>query len=132
MHLPSLEEMTAWSTEETLSEVYSILPANWKFRYGTGGPYPTASIIDEQGGVRWESGFPDFKMLLFDAYGWLREHLHKQDPSHPAWETRKRDDFRVPCTGKVGLANSPPVPEPGDIDPDEVAMVYGIKTNGDE
>jgi hypothetical protein len=131
MSLPSLEEMTAWGTDETLAEVYVILPTGWKFNLNVSGDYPVAEIVDEQGEVKWEDGSSDLKMLLFHAYGWLRNLLPRSAP-HPEWGTRRRDDYRIPCVGKVGLANAPSVPDPADLDPDEIATMYGIEPNGDE
>jgi hypothetical protein len=77
--------------------------------------------VDENNQVQWSDSYLDLKILFLNALGWLQVRDHQI--THPAWKPRDRE---VPLY-------RPPIrddnPDPPDLDPNEVALVYNSTKN---
>lgn len=119
--MPSVEEMTAWTTEDIEAEIRVSLPKNWQFEHGCSETGGWAIIRDEEGETKWETAMvPDERLLLFNAYGWLI--TRSAVPRLPAW-ARRKGEIPKPLVGHFSLPGVS-VPDPEDLDPAEVAAVY--------
>src|SRR5512137_783473 len=119
--MPSLEEMTAWESEDIEDAIRQALPKGWQFEYGCSESGGWAVIGDEEGQIKWETtGVPDERLLLFNAYGWLI--TRGMEPRNPAWALRK-GSIPQPKVGQFSLPGVS-VPDPEDLDPAEIESVY--------
>jgi len=113
----SLDEAANWSAEEAIIRLEHVIPASWNFECSRGEDgWFRASLVDEDDQLLWSGEHADQKILVLDALGWFR--LRKHQTKSPAWKLRK---------GEVPLYRPPvseTVPEPPDLDPAEVEMVY--------
>ncbi len=118
----SLEEMTAWTAEDAQAAILASLPEGWSFIPKTVSGWAVAQFTDENGKVVWEDHSADVRLLFFNAYGWL--HLREHKPRSPAWKLRTKevDLYRPTQPGQV--YPHVPVPDPEDLDPEEVKAVY--------
>jgi len=115
-----LQELTAWSAKDIAAAVCASLPTSWKFEYRRRRGICTATFTDENGSVAWTKEGFDMRLLLFDAYGWLR--LRLQSTQSDVWRTRHGQSYR-PGVGPVSIPGML-VDDPQDLDPDEIALVY--------
>jgi hypothetical protein len=116
----SLQEMTAWTPGEIEAAVHTALPPGWRFSFELVESFYWASYTDADEKVVWARENPDLRIVLLDAYGWL--WARKNEASRPFWRPRH---FETPPP-KPGPMSHPgiPVPDPADLDPDEIAVVY--------
>lgn len=117
----SLEEMASWDVQDVRAAIASDLPEGWKFIPEVVNGWYFAKYFDDVGRVVWEDQSADQRLLFFNAYGWL--HLRNHKPRIPAWKLRTSE---VSPATVAGRASHPQivVPDPEDLDPDEVRSVY--------
>jgi hypothetical protein len=125
--MPTLEEMTAWSLEEIRGEVKRLLTKGWSFSivWDQEEQIWFAQIERDPGEdegpdpvVVWSGFGPDEKILLFNVYGWLWLKIQPKPQGASPW-VRKRELTTVGVTRKaLGI------PDPEDVDPEEVLSVY--------
>jgi hypothetical protein len=122
--MATVEEMTAWTAEEARAAVVAALPPGWQHRYDHEDGEWTAELIDPEGQVQYTSTYPEPRLVLLNAYGYL---LARQPagPRHPLWSRGAREDRRGPRkAGDLGLPGLGPTPDPADLDPADVSLVY--------
>lgn len=113
----TLAETALWSEDETLMRVMDSLPVGWLFHESRVGTTFHASVTDAAGAQAWSGEQNDRKLLFLDCLGWLRVKDHKT--KNPMWRGR---DVEV-ALYRPSIAPSP-IPDPPDLDPDEIASVY--------
>ena len=117
--MATLAEMTAWSIEETRAEVDRLLPPGWAYRQSHVGFF-RGVICDADGVAQWDESHADERLLLLDAYGWLWTRSLSA-PIQGLWATR-----RTELTSRTVGQHAARVPDPEDLDPAELAMVYPV------
>lgn len=107
----SLEELTAWSLEELTAEVKARLPEGQELILG-----PNRVAIKGLDSILWEESGLDVRVLLYSAYAFL---TGLPDPSDASpWVRRQpRNVVRRPLPDQS-------IPDPGDLDPEEIESVY--------
>ena len=123
----SLEEMALWDAEAVHGAILADIPADWQFATNQTNGWHDAKILDGDGNVCWQETMADQLLLLLSAYSWL--HLRNHKTQHPAWKPRTREVR--PLETLAGRASHPNivVPDPEDLDPDEVRTVYANPHN---
>lgn len=118
--MPSLEEMTIWSTEDLNRQIQLSLPSGWTMRSASEGGIYSATVLDQTGEAQWHGQRTDYRLLQLDVYGWLITRGAKSQ--NPAWA--RRDNLTPKRVGRdIGLGG-PSIPDPEDLDPEEVRAVY--------
>ena len=112
----NIEEASTWTTEEVLEKLQEAIPPSWKFEHALVENWCHAAIMDGEGEILWSGENVDPRVLFLEALGWYLVKDHK--PTNPAWRPRDRE---VPLHRPTTLET---IPDPGDLDPDEVAAVY--------
>lgn len=117
----SIQEMTAWTARDIEQAIHAARPPTWRFKLEVEQGVYAATFTDAEGNVIWTLEGFDERLTLFDAYGWLQR---RQLPrTNPVW-IRKRGERYRPQVGPTSLSGVR-VPDPGDLDPDEIsAVVY--------
>lgn len=124
------EEMTTWSVEEVESAIKASLKKGG-FRFQSGwdeeaGVWFTRFLKPSEDGkedtVPFEDWGPDRRILAFNALGWLWDQLRPPPPKGSPW-VRRHETTRVwnPRVTYRGAG----APDPADLNPDEIASVYG-------
>ena len=116
--------MFGWDAEEAEAALRAMLPAGWRFEHQDHEGEWLARLRDDAGEVAFESVYPDARLVLFNAIGFLLNRV--QSPSrHPLWSRGARQDRRGPRRpGELGLPSLGPIPDPADLDPAAVDLVY--------
>jgi len=120
----TVNEVTSWTVDQILDELLKILPPNHFFteRIVEGG-WTAAAVTLVEGvtrSVQWEDAAPDRRLLLLNAFGWA--WLRGQKTQHPVWKPRGPEGART------APRPHPAIPDPPDVDPEEVTrLVYGKK-----
>lgn len=120
------DDLSTWSEDRIESEVLENLPADLKF---------VCKLLEESrcwevsferpnGEVDWSSGNVDRRLALFEAYGELWARNRK--PPVGVWTPHGR-----PTKVSVQQHISQRYGDPADLDPEEIASVYGVKKTGD-
>ena len=117
----SLEEMSSWDVQDVRAAIISDLPGGWKFIAEVVNGWYFAKFLDDVERVVWEDQSADQRLLFFSAYGWM--HLRNHKPRIPAWKLRTSE---VNPTETIAGRAAPhiEVPDPEDLDPEEVRSVY--------
>ena len=123
--MATLEEMTTWAPDDIQGEILTMLPEGWRFEFIPEDQQWRARFLNAEGTILWWNTYIEPRFLLFDAFGWLFRRHHKT--VNPIWTPRSQREF-VPV-GKVGLQGVT-VPDPEDLDPDEIAAVYSGRPKG--
>ena len=123
--LPDIQDLALATIEEIQTAITLSLKPGWKLVVE---PLPTgewSAVLFDDGGVeRWSDVHVDQRILLFNLYGWLRRESGVK-PSHPMWS--RRGEVQIPSQfGRKAYQGSVNIPDPEDLDPDEIAVVYGI------
>jgi hypothetical protein len=113
----SLEETTTWTSDDALARLKQTLPASWELKHSVEQGWYRATIQNEEGEQQWAGEHPDPKILFLDALGWLR--LRNHQTKNPAWRRRRERGVVLVRPGTQDV-----VPDPPDLDPDEVGVVY--------
>lgn len=111
--------MTTWTEMEIQAAIRVFSPKDWDFllEEDEGGVW-TAQFLDAEELVLFETSYPDQRLTLLNAYGFVWRRLYV--PSNPVWQ-RRRDDLRVVArTGLMHLPGTENVPDPEDLDPSSV------------
>lgn len=114
----SLEETLTWTAEDAHERLQAVVPAGWSVERSEEAGWHRVALLDAAGVEQWAGEHPDPKFIALDALGWLRLRDHRV--KNPAWKPREAE---VPLFREPGVVQSP-VPDPPDLDPDEVATVY--------
>jgi hypothetical protein len=120
----TVEEITSWTVDQLLTELLGLLSPQEVFdeRIVEGG-WTTASVTRVEGPTRtvlWSGTEPDRRLLLLNAFGWV--WLRGQKTKHPVWKPRGPEGARP------APRPHPAVPDPPDLDPEEVTrLVYWKK-----
>ena len=122
-HMPTLEEMTAWDNDELRAEIYALLPDDWHYDFRTEPQQYMLRLGGPEGVVWWQAGM-SYRVLLFDCYGWLWTRQHKT--VNPIWAPRDGETL-VPVYRRATQAVVGTTDGPEDLDPAEIAMVYGTR-----
>jgi hypothetical protein len=120
--LPSLEELTALNHAEIEALIRVNLPPGHTFTFAeeAGEPWGvwTAEVSDMEGNVVFTSSYPDRRLTLLNAYGFVWRSRYK--PQNPVWQ-RRRDDLREKARkGIMHLPGADAVPDPDDLNPGSV------------
>lgn len=121
--LPDLETMTAWTEAELLAAIQVYGDADWVFSFEEEGETGVwaGTFYDAEGKVLFETRYPERRISLMNAYGFIWRRLYK--PTNPVWQ-RRRDDLRVAArSGLMHLPGQENVPDPDDLNP---ASVYDV------
>lgn len=105
------------SEEEVQAAILTNLPDDCVFllaeEAGTG--VWTAQFVDLDGASLFESSYPDRKLTLLNAFGYLWGRFYQ--PRNPIWQ-RRQGDLRVAAReGLMHLPGSEALPDPDDLDP---------------
>lgn len=125
MPVATPEEISAWSAEEIRAEIQGLLPAGWKVasdQDNGGFWYICIERPGEEGSIaEIEEAHADERMALLNVFGrlWLKR-LPAVGEESP-WR-RRQDLSRAGVTAAVSRGSS--IPDPGDLDPNEIATVY--------
>lgn len=114
-------EVTAWSVEEVRSHLNEAIPEGWKFEQGANEEYLWARILREDGVVVWDLIHLDERTLLLGAYCWLSLRSEPKTRSNSIWSERRKELTRRGVTQRVVS-----VPDPEDLDPEEIRSVYEL------
>jgi hypothetical protein len=117
--MATLAEMTAWSLEEARAEIEHALPQGWVFSLSRVGLF-RAVIRDAAGVVQWSDDGYDERLLLLAAYGWLWSR-DQEAPTAGPWVPRREE-----LTSRSVRNQALNLPDPEDIDPDELAAMYAV------
>lgn len=121
----ALEELFMLSTEELESTVLRSVPEGFSLMLDLKDGWFSASLLDAKGNVWWERSSPDPRIPLYDAVGYFL-HLRGSQPRHPAWQ--RRGEVIVPSSvGNKAHQAHTPIPDPEDLDPQELLAVYGLR-----
>lgn len=121
--LEEMVEVAGWSTDDAQAALQAKLPAGWRLSYEHEEGEWVVQLIDDQGVVAFESVYPEPRLVLLNAYGFL--HRRAAGPVHPMWAGGGRADRRGPrAPGELGLPGFAPTPDPDDLDPAAVDLVY--------
>jgi hypothetical protein len=117
----SLEEISSWSLDEIRFHIRELLLKGQRFSVTpTEGGW--VARIEDTGGTRlWEHSGWDERILLLDAFGWLWLRQQARPSPDSPWNRRN------PLTQKSLELQLPPIPDPEDVDPEEVLAVYGLR-----
>lgn len=126
--MPTLEEMTTWSSDEVLQAIQAILPEGWTLSCKTEKSSFLVRILKpvvegEERVVAWENYHIDQRILLFDAYGWLAVHDEPKVPG--GGDLSRRQQLAEQAAARWARVPREAIPpDPEDVDPDEVNAVY--------
>jgi len=114
-----LEEMTAWSIDEIVAAIYTLVPREWYFdRWDDDHGLHARVVANETGEVMWDDTHADERLLLFNAYGWLwARNQPKLAPDDP-WNRRR--ELTSAAVSRMAMR----IPDPEDLQPDEIRSVY--------
>lgn len=112
--------MALWSQEDLLAQLVSSLPAGWRHAWGRrheDGQW-FLRLYDEAGEERFADVYFDARMTLFNGLGFL----DRRGAASPLW--RPHRGAPLPPPRPVRTLE----PDPEDLDPSEVALVYARTT----
>lgn len=117
----TIEEMSAWTADDVLDQIQGRVPEGLTFFTGleNGVWFVRFTRHDNLNEVVWEDFGIDRRILLFNAYGWIWM-LQKQPSLHSPWVRRRE----ITAASATRRANFGDIPDPEDLNPDEVAAVY--------
>ena len=128
MSLPKLDDLLFQPTEEVETAIKASIPVDLSLtlRFATQWE---AKITNADGDVLWSGYNPDRRTLLFDVYGYFLE-VSGAKPRHPVWE--RRGEVQIPVKyGKLAYQGNIQIPDPEDLDSDEIRKVYGLPLKKD-
>jgi len=116
-------DVTDCTDVEILEEVQSSLPEGWVCDYRMVDGWFKFSLFEGEK-LRWEETNPDPRYLLLNAFGWLLSRGYKS--THPAWSPRTHevDPNKTRIHPRTAKQPTISVPDPEDLDPNEIASVY--------
>ena len=126
--LPPIEDLARATLEEIQSAIRLSLKPGWQLsmEFLPIGMW-AGTLQDADANGLWYEEHVDQRILLFNLYGWLRQ-AEGPRPSHPLW--RRRSEVQIPSQfGRKAYQGDTNIPDPEDLDPAEVASVYGLPTS---
>lgn len=120
--MPSIEEMSTWSSQEILDQTESLLPEGWDLSMephadGYWDVQVRRQDDTPEGAVEFFDSHVDLKIALLNVYGALLAR-NRRPGATSTWETKQELTKRP-----VGIKSSG-IPDPEDLDPNEVESVY--------
>lgn len=119
--MESPDQLLSWTDEEVAREIRRQLPASATFVCEWRGGTWTARL-ESDGAVTFTIEHIDHRMALYAVYGhlWLRDH--RPPPQGSLWDA----STPRPTTASVTRYVQSSFPDPEDLDPAQVASVYGL------
>lgn len=126
--MPTPEELLLWSNADICKQIQVLLEPNWAFDYAfdnSGGVWVARVVVkasaddDTEEKTLWEGNEPDERLVLFDAYGWLWLKTQTRPAKDSPWH-RTRELTRESVSKYINSK----IPDPEDVQPDEVQAVY--------
>lgn len=120
----TIEEMSAWTADDVQDQIRGMTPVGLVFSTGLENGVWFARFSDSAtNDTLWEDFGIDRRILLFNAYGWVWMRQvwtrHKSPSTNDTPWVRRRE-----ITAAVATRQGNHIPDPEDLDPDEVAAVY--------
>ena len=116
--------MHDWPLERIEAEIWALLEEGHSFVCEPTSEGWVVRVEDSAEAVIWEGGHIDHRLALFEAYGYLRWQKHTPTG---AWASARPR----PTIAEVVQRASEQIGDPEDLDPAEVALVYGRGNKGD-
>lgn len=116
MDLP--EEIHTWTNEQIEAAVRSACPEGLEFDFSLEEGTWVVCFLSEDEQVVWESSNLDPRLALYDAYGYLWAINQPQAKAQGVWVPK-------PQRPKAAVSPKVRVADPEDLDPEEIASVYG-------
>lgn len=121
--MPTLEEMTTWTVADIDAAIRRALPADLFYDRGfdpAAGTWFTRfwRLQDGQKQTLYEDWGFEQRIAYFNAYGWLWAQQQPAPSVHSPWKPRGD----VTATQVQRKARN--IPDPADLDPNEVESVY--------
>jgi hypothetical protein len=113
----TVEEITAWSIDELITEIRVLLPPGVALTVDSQPGYFVVRLTNAEGSLVQEEVNPDQRLALLNIFGCLWSTPSVSDDS--PWR-RRREFPRRP----IDMANRQDVPDPEDLNPDEVQSLY--------
>jgi hypothetical protein len=113
----TVEEITAWSIDELTTEISVLLPPGVVLKIDSQQGYFVARLTNTDGSLVREEVNPDQRLALLNIFGglWTTPSVSDDSPWH-----RRREFLRSP----IDMFNCQEVPDPEDLNPDEVQALY--------
>lgn len=113
-----------WDVNRTLHEIRTLMPIGWTYKFQpVERVYWSFEFSDTQGVVLWQDHNPAANIILFNAYGWLREKVAPIPKPRAGSNWIRRRELTLQAVNAEALRQSR-TPDPADVDPAEVAAVY--------
>jgi len=126
----TLEEMTVWTCEDIAVQVNMLKAKDlfFHFEFDKDSQFWHVKFerFDEKQKKRvvvWEDRGVDQKVTLFNAFGWVWARTQATPPKDSPWRPRRQELTRRMVTNQVA-AQGHSVPDPEDLDPEEIRAVY--------
>lgn len=118
--MPDYADIAAWSVDELRQQLQETLPKGWRIEQGDHGGQLWLRLLQPNGEAAWDNIHFDARTLLLDAYCWLglREQP-RPTPETSVWGRRRRE-----LTTRDVTRRALSIPDPEDLDPNEVRLVY--------
>ena len=130
MSLPSLETLYALPLAEAEMAIRAALPTSLKLVIQQGEGRLEATVLSAEGDELWFGASTDRRVLLFNAYGHILRAAGAR-PRHPAWQ--RKGEVQIPTQyGMKSHQGSVSIPDPEDLDPEEILSIYGIHPKKDD
>jgi hypothetical protein len=125
----SLEEMTTWTVEDIQAQIDAYKAKDLFFRFDFDRElmfwHARFERFDEAQRKRvivWEDHGADERITLFNAFGWVWARSQTPLPKDSPW--RPRPDVTLHHVNQKVAARGHSVPDPEDLDPEEIKAVY--------
>ncbi len=115
--MPDLIEVSTWDVARVVHEIHLLLPKGWGFTLNPKESYWFAAYTDADGKETWANVGPACNVLAFDAYGWLWLKVNPPTLKRTAWSLRANTPIHP-------IQKSAVIPDPVDLDPQEVTAVF--------
>lgn len=129
MVLPSLQDLVLLQTPELEAAIKAALLPALTFTIYPVEDRLILDLKDQSGTVVWQGYSNDRRTLLFDMYGEVLKEAGYR-PQHPLWQ--RRGEVQIPARyGQKAYQGAVHIPDPEDLNPDELLKIYGIHTKKD-
>ncbi len=120
----TVDDLNAWTNTEVVLQIEALKPVGTAFIHGQDPEtlFWTARFETTDGNVLWSDASPDERLSLFNAFGWVWVQSQPQPSLTSRWR-RGPELTREVVTKRVAL-NGHTVPDPEDLNPEEVRAVY--------
>lgn len=124
MKIPTLEEIAFLPNGEAEAAILATIPPAYRLDIELREREIHATLVDEADNAIWEGSSSDRRVLLFDLYGYILRTLGGLQV-HPRWV--RTGEINIPTRfGVRAYQGSVRVPDPEDLEPDEIQRIYGI------